>query len=88
MQWQGSDVPYTYFNGPSPSVLNANIAIALQEYITHFAETGTPNERGVPYFVMYGQNATVQNLNVTGVTQSLDPTANQRCNWWQKALYQ
>jgi carboxylesterase type B len=88
MERQGSDVPYTYFNGPSPSVLNANIAIALQEYITRFAETGAPNEPGVPFFPMYGQNTTVQNLNITGIRQSLDPTANLRCDWWQKALYQ
>ncbi|KAK3677426.1 hypothetical protein LTR78_002964 [Recurvomyces mirabilis] len=83
----GSDVPYTYYNGPSASVLNSQIAIALQEYITSFAETGNPNEQGVPYFVMYGQNATVQNLNITGISEVMDPTANARCNWWQKVLY-
>ena len=49
--------------------------------------TGSPNEAGVPYFVMYGSNATVQNLNITGISETLDPAANQRCDWWQKALY-
>ncbi|KAK0908592.1 hypothetical protein LTR91_022925 [Friedmanniomyces endolithicus] len=83
----GEDIPYTYFNGPSPSVLSPPIAIALQEYITHFAETGSPNEAGVPYFVMYGQNATVQDLNITGISEVRDPTANARCDFWQKALY-
>ncbi|KAK4549100.1 hypothetical protein LTR36_007556 [Oleoguttula mirabilis] len=83
----GSDIPYTYYNGNSSTVLNASIAIALQEYITHFAETGTPNEAGVPYFVMYGANSTVQDLNISSITEVMDPTANQRCNWWQKALY-
>ena len=86
-------------------MLNSQIAIALQEYITSFAETGNrkysdlfqpfdlanlnipANEQGVPYFVMYGQNATVQNLNITGISEVMDPTANARCNWWQKALY-
>ncbi|TKA42681.1 hypothetical protein B0A54_07524 [Friedmanniomyces endolithicus] len=82
----GEDIPYTYFNGPSPSVLSPPIAIALQEYITHFAETGSPNEAGVPYFVMYGQNATVQDLNITGISEVRDPTANARWDFWQKAL--
>jgi len=67
--------------------LSTPIAIALQEYITHFAETGNPNEPGVPHFTMYGKNATVQNLNITGITEMMDPAATYRCNWWQKALY-
>ena len=84
----GEDVPYTYFNGPNPvNVLNTEIAIALQEYITHFAETGSPNEAGVPFFPMYGSNATVQVLNITGISETMDPTANYRCDWWQKMLY-
>ncbi|KAK3111790.1 hypothetical protein LTR53_012598 [Teratosphaeriaceae sp. CCFEE 6253] len=83
----GNDIAYTYFNGPSSSVISTTVALALQEYITHFAETGSPNEAGVPYFVMYGQNATVQNLGLTSISGVMDPTANERCNWWQKALY-
>ncbi|TKA66081.1 hypothetical protein B0A55_09460 [Friedmanniomyces simplex] len=83
----GNDIPYTYYNGASASVASVQVAIAMQEYITHFAETGSPNEAGVPYFVMYGQNATVQDLNITGISEIMDPTANARCDWWQKALY-
>lgn len=84
----GDDVPYTFYNGPNPAVRNTQVAIALQEYITHFAETGSPNERGVPNFDMYGPNAEVQVLGITGISEAMDPTANYRCNWWQKALYQ
>ena len=84
----GLDIPYTYFNGPNPSVLSEDVAIALQEYITRWAETGNPNEAGVPFFPLYGDNSTVQNLNITGISQVRDPTANWRCDWWQKALYQ
>ena len=83
----GNDIAYTYYNGPSPSVVSVPIAIALQEYITSFAEDGNPNEAGVPYFNMYGANATVQVLNITGISEAMDGAANQRCNWWQKALY-
>ena len=86
----GQDIAYTYYNGngsASAAVIAPQIAIAMQEYITHFAETGNPNTAGVPYFNMYGNNATVQLLNVTGIRQTVDPAANQRCNYWQKALY-
>lgn len=63
----GMDIPYTYYNGPNPTaVMYPKIAIALQEYITAFAMTGAPNEKGVPMFSMYGDNATVQDLGATG----------------------
>jgi carboxylesterase type B len=81
----GDDIEYTFNN--DDALLAPQIADALQEYITHFAEFGTPSEKGVPYFPLYGNNATVQVLNVTGITQARDPAANERCNWWQKALY-
>ncbi|EMD00258.1 hypothetical protein BAUCODRAFT_145551 [Baudoinia panamericana UAMH 10762] len=83
----GQDVAYTYYNGPSASVLNSTVAVTLQQYITRFAETGMPNEAGAPYFNMYGSNATVEVLNVSRISAAMDPTANQRCNFWQKALY-
>ncbi|KAI5361172.1 Putative carboxylesterase, type B, carboxylesterase type B, active, alpha/Beta hydrolase [Septoria linicola] len=85
----GSDISYTFYNddGASASVINPEIAIALQEYITHFAEFGYPSETGVPHFPIYGKNATVQVLNATRIAQAVDPAANERCNWWQKGLY-
>lgn len=84
----GQDIAYTYYNGRDPDVLNVQIAIALQEYITSFAQDSNPNEQGVPFFPLYGDDATVQVLNITGVSQMMDDAANERCNWWQKALYQ
>jgi len=84
------DVPYTYYNGngsASTAVAAPQVALALQEYITHFAAAGNPNVQGVPYFPMYGANATVQVLNITGIREGIDPTANYRCDWWQKALW-
>lgn len=74
----GQDVAYTYYNGPNEAVISKEVAIAMQKYITHFAEHGTPNEPGVPYFPIYGKNAQVQDLNVTGISQVVDPTANYR----------
>lgn len=84
----GQDVPYTYYyGGADPTVTSVPIAIALQEFITHFAETGTPNAPGTPDFPIYGPNATALNLGVTGISEAVDPVANYRCNWWQKGLY-
>ena len=83
----GEDIAYTYYNGDNSTVESVAVATTLQEYITHFAETGNPNEAGVPFFNMYGANATVEVLNITGFSQTMDPAANARCNWWQKALY-
>jgi hypothetical protein len=74
----GEDVAYTYYNGPNPNVVSKEVAIALQKYITHFAEYGTPNEPGVPFFPIYGKNTQVQDLNVTGISPVMDPTANYR----------
>lgn len=89
----GQDIPYTFFNGPN-SVTNGNMpvqsdatALALQVYITSFAQTGVPRGSGIPRFPLYGNNSTIINLNATSITEMMDPTANARCLWWQKALY-
>ncbi|KAF2148643.1 carboxylesterase family protein-like protein [Myriangium duriaei CBS 260.36] len=87
----GSDAPYTYYSGsgqPGPRVTAPRIALELQEYITSFAETGTPNgHSGVPLFKMYGEDAQVLDLQVSGVSETLDPSANKRCRYWQSALW-
>lgn len=84
----GQDVSYTFYNGPDPLVIADPVAVALQEYITAFAQTGTPNEPGVvPQFDIYGTDSRVQNLNITGIDQIRDPAANERCAWWQQAFY-
>ncbi|EON65216.1 hypothetical protein W97_04453 [Coniosporium apollinis CBS 100218] len=86
----GQDVAYTYYNGPSRSVVNQTVALVLQEFITSFAATGRPSAEGVegvPMFDLYGPEASIVNLNVTGITDGIDRTANERCLWWQKALY-
>ncbi|KAL5121158.1 hypothetical protein ACEQ8H_001010 [Pleosporales sp. CAS-2024a] len=85
----GQDVAYTYFTGgaTSSSVVNRTVAFALQDFITSFAEQGAPDAAGVRQFNMYGPNAAVMELNVTGIEEIRDSNANARCNWWQKALY-
>lgn len=63
------------------------VAFALQAYVTSFAQTGVPSGSGIPRFPLYGNNSTIINLNATSITEMMDPTANARCLWWQKALY-
>jgi carboxylesterase type B len=84
--YHGEDVPYTYYNGPSSSV-NGTIALAMQSYITTFAMTGQPNQPSLPQIPLYGSNNQILDFNVTGITTISDPEANERCEWWQKALY-
>lgn len=70
--------------------MNATIAIALQEYITNFAITGSPNREAVniPYFLPYGVNSSMINLGFAGFgAEVIDEAANSRCAWWQQALY-
>ena len=81
----GQDIPYTFYNGGSVPL--PQIAQALQTYITDFAIKGDPNGPGVPGFQTWGPSANEENLNVTGIMMQIDPTANERCRWWQKALY-
>ncbi|KAI9666250.1 MAG: hypothetical protein M1821_004185 [Bathelium mastoideum] len=93
----GEDVAYTFFDGQTgPEILedaaNATLAEDFQEYLTNFAETGNPNGDGLPFFPIYGANATQQVLNLTSslavnISQTMDPAANYRCDYWQKALY-
>ncbi|KAL8708032.1 MAG: hypothetical protein Q9220_007028 [cf. Caloplaca sp. 1 TL-2023] len=83
----GQDIPYTFFNGPNAQVLSDATAVALQAYITSFATNGVPSGSGIPHFPLYGNNSEILNLNATSITDIMDPTANPRCLWWQKALY-
>lgn len=89
----GEDIQYTFFNGdtttPDDGVpVNATVAKALQDYITSFAIRGTPNEAGVPYFPLYGTNASTQLLGVDRLgTQVPDTAASNRCDFFQKSLF-
>jgi carboxylesterase type B len=93
----GQDIAYTYYNGngsttagtggTSFGVQDVPVAIAMQEYITQFAKTGNPNIRGLPYFPMYGSNATVLALGPRTISPMRDPAASARCAWWQKGLF-
>jgi len=88
--FHGIDVPFTFYNGEAGSsvVTNATVATALQGFITSFAVNGTPKHlpNGQDYPV-FGSDAEVVNLNQTVIDVIKDPTATDRCKWWQQALY-
>lgn len=86
--FHGFDVPYTYYDGGalSASVMNRTVAIALQEFIASFAKDGQPQADGIPQFNMYGEDAQVLKLNISGISEVRDSNANARCAWWQRGL--
>jgi carboxylesterase type B len=91
--YHGEDVPYTFFNGDTSTAddglpVNVTVAMALQDYITSFAMTGSPNEKGEPFFPIYGANSSTENIGTFHLgVQVPDTAGNARCDWWQKALY-
>ncbi|CBX98109.1 hypothetical protein IAQ61_010214 [Plenodomus lingam] len=88
--FHGLDVAYTFYDGgalsPPLGVVNRTVAIALQEFIASFAEGGVPEADGVTQFNMYGEDAGVLKLNISGIDEVRDSNANARCAWWQKGL--
>lgn len=101
--FHGEDVAYTFFEPDSMGMavgsnpygpVNASIATVMQDYITSFAATGNPNvgslgvEEGPgEQFLDYGETGRAQNLSAVGVGMVIDPARNERCSWWQQALY-
>jgi carboxylesterase type B len=83
----GEDVSYTFYNGPSPLVVNDTVAITLQDWITSFAVTGVPSAAVLPSFPTYGLFGTAENLNVTDIAPFHDPGSSLRCYWLQNAYY-
>lgn len=91
--FHGLDIPYTFYDGGAVSaanplgVSNRTIAVTMQELITSFTKKGVPVANAVKKFDQYGKANNVLVLNSTGIAQVRDRNANERCNWWQKALY-
>ena len=81
-------MPYTFYNGPIAIVKNDTLAVVMQRYLTGFVNNGSPNRRGLDHWVETGIKGRVLNFNQTSVDTRLDAqTVNERCVWWQKALY-
>lgn len=82
--FHANDNKYTFYNGPGTNdtygTYNVTVALAHQQQIVTFAETGVPE--GIP---IYG-NGTILDLNNTGLPfQTIpDPNANDRCLFFQQ----
>jgi carboxylesterase type B len=89
----GEDIPYTFFNGDTSTIdeglpVNGTMATVFQRYLTNFAMTGEPTMDGYQDFVMYGKNATLSNIGLTGIGNWMkDPGAVLNCKFWDEALY-
>lgn len=91
------DLGYTFYNGNGTLTwegfaVNERVALTLQDFIASFVITGSPNNGPAassnPWFPAYGTNASVLTLNETNLgALHIDPQANSRCDWWQKAFY-
>ena len=82
--FHANDNKYTFYNGPGTNdtygTYNVTVALAHQQQIVTFAETGIP--QGIP---IYG-NGNILDLNNTGLPfQTIsDPNANDRCLFFQQ----
>lgn len=83
----GSDIPYTFYNGPTPSV-DAPVAAIIQHAIAGFAKNGVPDKRplGIGSWPRYGSNATTLNLNINSSVVYSDITWNNRTKSWAEIL--
>ena len=85
------DTEYTFYNGPGTTDMygtyNGTVAQGLQQYVMKFVATGNPSGGSAfPAFPVYG-SGTILNLSDAGFPEIPDPTANERCIYWQKEPY-
>lgn len=83
----GSDIPYTFYNGPTPNV-DTSVATIIQHAIAGFAKNGVPDTSSLSIgsWPRYGSNATTLNLNVNSSVLYSDITWNNRTKWWAEIL--
>lgn len=86
--FHGYDVFFTFFNGPNEMVSDlAPVALMLQRYLVSFALTGNPNAQATLDMPVYGKGLLLDFNATNGLDIIHDPSINERCEWWQKALY-
>lgn len=90
----GSDVPYTFFNGDTSTSDDGypvfpQVATTMQRYLTEFVMTGRPMAEGNLPFLMYGQNDTATNIDVSNLGKRIsDPAAKEDvCAFWNSVPY-
>lgn len=88
----GQDLSYTFFNGSNSfsgatADVNTTVAIAMQQYITSFVQTGIPQSSVGPIFNEHGEKSNMMDFSDSGMTETVDNTDNPRCRFWQGAPY-
>ncbi|KUJ06338.1 alpha/beta-hydrolase [Mollisia scopiformis] len=84
----GQDVPYTFYEGPATAVINDTLALIMQDYFTNFVIRGDPNGEGLVEFPSFGEGGRMLlDFFTDAVGLVADFEDNERCTWWQKALY-
>ncbi|KAM0511442.1 hypothetical protein ACHAPE_009881 [Trichoderma viride] len=83
----GSDQVPLFSNGPTPGV-DPQVSSVLKSLIGGFVSHGSPNKSPTGLTAPpYGHDSSILNILVNASSVIRDPTANKRCDWWQKALY-
>lgn len=84
----GGDQPFYFPHEGSPPVDPVSAAF-MKDTIAKFVMTGSPSGTNFswPSVPLYDKNALLLSLTGNGTKIIPDPTASQRCNWWQKAVY-
>ncbi|EHK46756.1 uncharacterized protein TrAtP1_005268 [Trichoderma atroviride] len=83
----GSDQVPLFSNGPTPGV-DPEVSSILKNIVGGFVSSGSPNKSPAGITAPpYGQDSSIVNILVNASSVIRDPTANKRCDWWQKALY-
>ncbi|KAK1253983.1 hypothetical protein MKX08_007978 [Trichoderma sp. CBMAI-0020] len=84
----GSDQVPLFSNGPTPGV-DPEVSSILKSIVGGFVNSGSPNKFSAGITAPpYGKDSSIVNILVANASYVIrDPTANKRCDWWQKALY-
>ncbi|KAL7920739.1 Alpha/Beta hydrolase protein [Trichoderma austrokoningii] len=83
----GADQVPLFSNGPTPGV-DPQVSSILKSIVAGFVNNGSPNKspNGITA-PAYGRDSSILNILVNASSVIYDPTANKRCDWWQKAPY-
>ena len=88
------ETPYTFYNyGPTADaygfgLVNGTVAKELQDWVINFSMTSNPNGARASHIPVYGSGREMGALSNKALgTPVTDPAQQERCNFWQKALY-
>ncbi|KAH9906015.1 carboxylesterase [Xylariomycetidae sp. FL2044] len=88
--YHAGDLSYVFFDGDTTALddgypVDADIAVAMQDFILAFARTGDPG-LGDDTFPVYGEEGNVLWITDEGLSRGIDDVKNERCAWIWQAL--